>query len=105
LVQRLTAELKVDIRSHWRPDETWLAGYQKLQLAQLLHELHGSKYQPMNDGPKKSELVQTLAKLFADAAEGKLEDKQLVERVNQWVPANLRTAEESPAFAVANDSK
>jgi ParB family transcriptional regulator, chromosome partitioning protein len=105
LVQRLAAELKVDIRSHWRPDETWLAGYQKLQLAQLLHELHGSKYQPMNGGRKKSELVQTLAKLFSDAADGKLEDKQLTERVNQWVPANLRTPEESPASAVGSNSK
>jgi ParB family transcriptional regulator, chromosome partitioning protein len=105
LVQCLAAELKVDIRNHWRPDETWLAGYQKFQLAQLLHELHGSKYQPMNDARKKSELVQTLAKLFSDAAEGKLEDKELAERVNRWVPANLRAAEESLSPAVANVPK
>jgi hypothetical protein len=30
--------------------------------------------------------------LFANAAEGKLEDKQLAERVNRWTPANLRNA-------------
>ena len=101
LVHRLAAELRIDIRRHWHPDEAWLAGYQKIQLAQLLDELHGSKYQPVNDDRKKSELVQTLAKLFSDAADGKLEDKQLAERVNQWVPANLRIAEEPLSSAIA----
>ena len=39
---------------------------------------------------KKSELVEILVKLFADAADGKLEDKKLAERLNSWLPSNLR---------------
>jgi hypothetical protein len=41
---------------------------------------------------KKSELLAELDKLFADAVEGKLEDKTLAEKVNQWLPVNLRPA-------------
>ena len=39
---------------------------------------------------KKSELVEHLTRLFTDAAEGRLEDKALADRVNGWLPANLR---------------
>jgi ParB family chromosome partitioning protein len=105
LVRRLGTELKVDMRRHWRPDETWLTGFQKIQLAQLLAQLHGSTYEPASDTRKKSELVHALAKLFSDAAEGKVEDKNLAERVNQWLPCNLRLGEESPSVALATNSK
>jgi hypothetical protein len=37
-------------------------------------------------------LLAELDKLFADAVEGKLEDKTLAEKVNQWLPVNLRPA-------------
>jgi hypothetical protein len=49
--------------------------------------------------------VHALAKLFSDAAEGKVEDKNLAERVNQWLPCNLRLGEESPSVALATNSK
>jgi hypothetical protein len=39
---------------------------------------------------KKSELVDSLAKLFADAAEGRVEDAALAAKVNTWLPVNLR---------------
>jgi hypothetical protein len=45
---------------------------------------------------KKSALVESLVKLFADAAENKLEDKRLEERVNDWLPINLREVEATP---------
>jgi len=90
LVHRLSVELKVDIRRFWRPDAVWLAGYQKIQLAHLLAELHGSVYNPSSESRKKSELVEVLAQLFTDAVDAKLEDKQLADRVNQWLPSNLR---------------
>jgi hypothetical protein len=35
-----------------------------------------------------------LDKLFAEAVDGKLEDKQLAERVNRWLPSNLREVKE-----------
>jgi hypothetical protein len=35
-------------------------------------------------------LVEVLAKLFSDAADGKLDDKELAERTNRWLPSNLR---------------
>jgi len=47
---------------------------------------------------KKSELVESVAKLFADAADGKLEDKKLAERLNSWVPTNLREVRKSTAM-------
>ncbi len=90
LVHLLATELKVNIRDHWRPDSGWLAGYQKSQLSHLMAELRGPTYDPSRETRKKSELVEALALLFADAAEGKLEDKMLAERVNGRIPANLR---------------
>ena len=90
LVQRLAGELKVNVRDHWRPDAEWLSSFQKIQLAHLIAELKGPGHTPVPES-KKSALVEVLAKLFADAAEGRLEDKQLAGRVNSWLPSNLRT--------------
>jgi ParB family chromosome partitioning protein len=90
LVQQLGRELKVDVRKSWRPDAAWLASYQKCQLAHLLAELYGPTYNPATESRKKSELVEALATLFTDAAAGKLDDKKLADRVNGWLPANLR---------------
>jgi ParB/RepB/Spo0J family partition protein len=88
LVQRLADQLKVNVRDDWRPDTTWLAHYQKIQLSHLITELRGAAHSPGPDR-KKSELVESLAILFADAANGKLDDKQLADRVNSWLPTNL----------------
>jgi hypothetical protein len=93
LVQRLAEELKIDVRDHWRPDAGWLSSFQKIQLAHLIVELKCPVQAPVSES-KKSALVEVLAKFFADAAEGRLEDKQLAERVNSWLPSNLRTVKE-----------
>lgn len=85
LVCRLAAELKVNIRGHWRPDAIWLSSFQKIQLAHLITELKGAVHAPAPER-KKSELVELLAKLFTDAAEGKLADKKMADRVNRWQP-------------------
>jgi len=90
LVWRLAAELGVEVRRYWRPDERWLSGYQKVQLAHLIGELRGSVYVAPAEVKKKSELVTELAKLFTDAAEGRLEDAKLAAKLNEWLPANLR---------------
>ena len=90
LVWHLADELGVEVRRYWRPDERWLSGYQKIQLAQLVQELGGPTYAATVDGKKKSELVAELAKLFTDAAEGRLEDAKLAEKVNCWLPSNMR---------------
>lgn len=93
LVHHLARELKVNVRDYWRPDAAWLSGFQKIQLAHLVVELKGETYAPAPER-KKSELVDLLVKLFTDAADGKLEDKPLAERVNQWLPFNLRDGKE-----------
>jgi len=93
LVHRLAVELKVNVRDHWRPDAAWLSGFQKFQLGHLITELKGPLHAPSPER-KKSELVDSLVTLFTDAAEGKLEDKQLAERVNYWLPSNLREMKE-----------
>jgi hypothetical protein len=90
LVWRLAVELKVDVRKYWRPDERWLSGYQKIQLAHLVHELCGPAHGSAAEHKKKSELVANLAKLFGDAAEGRLDDAKLATKLNTWLPANLR---------------
>ena len=90
LVRVLSGEMKVDVRQTWRPDAAWLAGYQKAQLTHLLAELRGPVYDPAREGRKKSELVEALATLFADGAEGRVEDAKLAARVNAWLPADLR---------------
>lgn len=89
LVTHLAAELKVDVRQDWRPDAAWLSGFQKIQLAHLITELLGPVHAPAPER-KKSELVEQLAELFTDAVDGKLEDKQIAQRLNTWLSANLR---------------
>ena len=90
LVQQLASELKINVRDFWRPDGQWLSSYQKIQLSHLVTQLKGPVHVPSPEA-KKSALVEMLAKLFADAADGKLEDKQLAGRVNAWLPSNLRS--------------
>jgi hypothetical protein len=51
--------------------------------------MKGSIHAPAPE-TKKSALVEILSKLFADAANDKLEDKKLTQRVNSWLPSNLR---------------
>lgn len=95
LVQMLAHELKINVRDHWRPDAEWLSSFQKIQLAHLVTELKGDLHAPPPER-KKSKLVGDLAKLFADAADGKLEDKPLAEKLNYWLPVNLRDARKQP---------
>jgi hypothetical protein len=42
---------------------------------------------------KKSELVEQLTELFADASDGKLEDKEVAEKLCFWLPLKLRKCE------------
>ena len=90
LVWRLAEELGVEVRRYWRPDERWLSGYQKIQLAHLIGELRGPAYAKAAETKKKSELVSELAKLFTDAAEGRMEDAKAAAKFNEWLPSNLR---------------
>jgi ParB family transcriptional regulator, chromosome partitioning protein len=90
LVWRLATELGVEVRQFWRPDERWLSGYQKIQLAHLIGDLRGPVYARAAELKKKSELVSELAKLFADAAEGRMEDAKIADKFNGWLPSNLR---------------
>jgi hypothetical protein len=94
LVQHLAKQLKVNVRDYWRPEAKWLSGFQKYQLAHLITVLKGGALHAPAPERKKSELVDVLVKLFTDAAEGKLEDKQVAKRVNCWLPSNLREANE-----------
>jgi hypothetical protein len=99
-VRHLADKLKVNIRNHWSPDAAWLAGFQKIQLAELVTQLLGPAHTPPLER-KKSELVETLATLFATAADGQIEDKKLAERLNQWLPSNLRDAKEESADSIS----
>jgi hypothetical protein len=48
--------------------------------------------------------VAELARLFADAAEGRIADAKLAARLNEWLPSNLREepqADDSEAATVA----
>ena len=80
----------MEIRRYWRPDERWLSGYQKIQLAHLIGELRGPVYAKAAELKKKSELVADLAKLFTEAAEGRMEDAKVAAKFNGWLPSNLR---------------
>jgi hypothetical protein len=86
----LSQELGVEVRRFWRPDERWLSGYQKIQLAHLISELRGPVYAKAAELKKKTELVSDLAKLFTEAAEGRMEDAKVADRFNAWLPSNLR---------------
>ncbi|MFT3686406.1 MAG: ParB/RepB/Spo0J family partition protein [Phycisphaerales bacterium] len=90
LIQMLRRDLRVDIRKLWTPDATWLAGYKKCQLVELIGELQGHVYTHATKQAKKSDLVESLAKLFGEAAAGQMADKDMSERFNRWLPVNLR---------------
>jgi ParB/RepB/Spo0J family partition protein len=94
LVFRLGEELEVNLRKHWKPDAAWLSGYRKIQLLDLLTTLTGTDAANGSER-KKSELVDVLAKLFRDAADGKLEDTAMMDRINAWLPSNLRATNDS----------
>ena len=100
LVWRLSVELGVDMRQLWRPDAAWLAGYQKAQLVHLVYQLRGPAFGPAAERKRKSEIVGELATLFADAAEGRVEDATLAAKLNAWLPANLRDPEPADAGIV-----
>jgi len=87
-VQRLASDLKIDLREFWRPDTDWLASYQKIQLAHLLVSIKGPTYAPAPER-KKSELVELLSRLFADGADGKVDEKQLSQKLLTWLPRGL----------------
>jgi len=89
LVMQLAGQLNVNVRNDWTPDAAWLGCYQKIQLAHLFTEFSGSVAAPPADR-KKSVLVEQLTRLFADAAAGNIADKALADKVNAWLPANLR---------------
>jgi len=90
LITHLATELKVNVRDDWTPDAAWLGSYQKIQLAHLISELLGSVHAPAPE-KKKSELVEQLAGLFTAAATGKIPDTAMADKLNAWLPANLRS--------------
>jgi ParB family transcriptional regulator, chromosome partitioning protein len=102
LVCRLADELSVNVRQYWRPDERWLSGYQKIQLAHLIGEMRGPVHAKAAENKKKSELVSELVKLFSDAAAGQIEDAKLAAKLNEWLPSNLRDEPESDALEQAS---
>jgi ParB family chromosome partitioning protein len=102
LVWRLAQELGVNVRRYWRPDERWLAGYQKIQLAHLIGELRGSAYGSAAEPRKKSELVTELTRLFTEAAEGRMEDAKVAAKFNGWLPSNLRDEPKAKAAEQAS---
>lgn len=89
LMERLTAELNVNVRNDWTPNGEWFSAFTKAQLAHLLVTLRGPMHAPAPDR-KKSDLVTQLAVLFEQARDGKLDDKALAAKVNAWLPSNLR---------------
>ena len=97
LVWRLAEELGVEVRRYWRPDERWLSGYQKIQLAHLIGELRGPVFARAAENKKKSELVAELANLFTDAVEGRMEDAKLAAKLNEWLPSNQREQPRDPS--------
>ena len=105
LVWQLAEELGVNVRNHWRPDAAWLNGYRKIQLAGLVGELRGLNHSAAAGRKKKSDLVEELAALFTHAAEGKLADPALVDRVNQWLPSNLRPKRMEEADKADDDDR
>jgi ParB family chromosome partitioning protein len=102
LVWRLAAELGVEVRRYWRPDECWLSGYQKIQLAHLIGDLRGPVYAKAAELKKKSELVADLAKRFTEAAEGRMEDAKVAAKFNAWLPSNLREEPKAKATEQAS---
>lgn len=89
LIDVLTEELSVSVRGDWTPDAEWLAGYQKVQLANLMETLRGPTHGSAALKRKKSELVEELAALFSQAKEAPdgFEEPGLAQRVNAWMPA------------------
>lgn len=88
LVVRLASDLKVNLRDHWTPDAPWLKGYRKVQMVDLMKTLVGVP--PLADA-KHSQLVVTLAEVFAMTKAGTHGDKRVAERVSKWLPKEVVT--------------
>jgi ParB/RepB/Spo0J family partition protein len=86
LVVRLASDLKVNLRDHWTPDGPWLKGYRKVQLVDLMTTLVGI---PPLAGAKHSQLVPSLAEVFAMAKAGTHGDQKVAERVSRRLPKDV----------------
>ena len=81
----------MEIRRFWRPDERLVVGVSEDSTGPPDRRVASVRtYARAAELKKKSELVAELAKLFTDAAEGRLEDAKLAARLNAWLPSNLR---------------
>lgn len=89
LTAQLADELEIKVRDDWMPGESWLKGYKKIQLVGLIGELRGPAFGSAAEKMKKSEMVKSLAELFAQAHAGQIEDEALAERLNRWQPSCL----------------
>jgi ParB family chromosome partitioning protein len=68
LFVRVAQDLGVDMRQHWRPDETFLSGLRRERLSQIAIESGATVTMGNITHAKKSELVRALARHFARTA-------------------------------------
>lgn len=64
LFNKIAADLKVDMRDYWRPDEAFLKRRNKEQLLKIISEAGCSQKYGSAAGYKKKELVSSMAKHF-----------------------------------------
>lgn len=112
LTATLASDLGVELRDGierdvsskgWCPDAGWLAGYRKIQLAQLIGELKGPAHGSAAERMKKSELVTQIAGWFAEAAAGRMDDLDFAARLNAWKPSCVVPVDSADADGLEDD--
>jgi len=92
LFNRVASDLKVDMRNHWTPDQTFLAKRSKDQLSEIVVEAGLQKKVSTATTIKKGDLVEAITKAFAEvkAAEKPSKDQAVAK---DWVPEPMQFAE------------
>lgn len=97
---RLAQDLGVSMRQWWTPDEAFLSGLKRDQLAQVAVESGASLRLGKLNGMSKKELVEGLVRYFERTADPKAKLDEHDAKGREWLPGTLKfPAETSPVPA------
>ena len=99
----VAADLAVDMRHHWKPDEAFLSRRSKAQLIDIAHQSGAAAYRSILSGYKKGELVTAIRSHFANASEAE-EPNEHQQKALAWLPEALQFPAVDPDAAQPEDA-
>jgi ParB family chromosome partitioning protein len=102
LFNRVAGDLAVDMRSHWRPDEAFLAKRSRTQLVAVARESGFADGNGSFATYKKLELVTSLGRFFQSAGAAS-EPTEVQAKAREWLPGCMLFPAVDPGAASAPD--